>query len=82
MYLPASIRVDYDHIEEFRKYAVEDAELECLIIVSNQYGPNKISVYGLGDFPAEENMRIENLEKKSDLSEGVVATEQAEEKSD
>jgi hypothetical protein len=51
MNLPASIILDYDNVEYFQKYAVRGAKIEFLVLVSNQYGPNKISVYGFGTFP-------------------------------
>jgi len=51
MNLPTKIVLDYDNIGYFRQYAVEGAEIEFLVLVSNQYGPNKISVYGFGNFP-------------------------------
>ena len=51
MNLPAKIVLDYDNIDLFRRYAVKGAKIECLVLVSNQYGPNKVSVYGFGEFP-------------------------------
>ncbi|MHC4394271.1 MAG: 6-bladed beta-propeller [Planctomycetota bacterium] len=51
MNLPAKVILDYDHVELFREYAVEGADIEFLVLVTNQYGPNKISVYGFGSFP-------------------------------
>ncbi|MHC4463529.1 MAG: 6-bladed beta-propeller [Planctomycetota bacterium] len=51
MNLPATIVVDYDNVGFFQKYAVQGAHIEFLVFVSNQYGPNKISVYGFGTFP-------------------------------
>jgi DNA-binding beta-propeller fold protein YncE len=51
MNLPATIVVDYDNVEFFQNYAVQGASIEFLVLVSNQYGPNKISVYGFGTFP-------------------------------
>ncbi len=50
MNLPTKIIIDYDNIELFRKYAVEGAKIECLVLVANQYGPHKVSVYGFGEF--------------------------------
>ncbi len=50
MNLPAKIVLDYDNVDLFRKYAVPGADIEFLVLVSNQYGPNKISVYGFGNF--------------------------------
>jgi len=54
MNLPAKVVVDYDNVELFREYAVEGANIECLVLVSNQYGLNKINVYGFGSFPGPE----------------------------
>jgi len=53
MNLPATIVLDYDNLDLFREYAVDGADIQFLVIVSNQYGPNKINVYGFGDFPVE-----------------------------
>ena len=51
MNLPTKIVLDYDNIEYFKQYAVEGANIEFLVLITNQYGPNKISVYGFGSFP-------------------------------
>jgi DNA-binding beta-propeller fold protein YncE len=51
MYLPAQIILDYDNLSYFQKYAVPGATLECLVLVTNQFGNHKISVYGFGSFP-------------------------------
>jgi DNA-binding beta-propeller fold protein YncE len=51
MNLPATIVVDYDNIGFFREYAVPGANIEFLVLVSNQHGPHKVSVYGFGTFP-------------------------------
>lgn len=51
MYLPADICIDYDNVALFKDYAVEGAELEFIVLVTNQYGPHKVSVYGFGRFP-------------------------------
>ena len=53
MNLPAKIALDYDHLQLFRKYAAPGAELEFLVLVTNQYGPHKVSVYGFGKFPGQ-----------------------------
>jgi hypothetical protein len=46
MYLPADVIIDYDHVSLFRKFAAPGYDLEFLVLVSNQYGDRKISVYG------------------------------------
>jgi len=45
--LPASVAVDYDHVSFFKQYVAPGFELEHLIIISNQLGERKISVYGM-----------------------------------
>lgn len=50
MNLPAKIALDYDNVDLFKRYAVRDAKIHFLVLVSNQYGPHKVSVYGFGDF--------------------------------
>ena len=52
MNLPAKIVLDYDNVELFKQYAVDGANIEFLVLVSNQYGLNKVSVYGFGSFPS------------------------------
>jgi len=54
--LPVTVIIDDDHVDLFREYAAEDAQIEYLVLVSNQYG-QKINVYGFGKFPAEEKRR-------------------------
>ncbi len=56
MYLPADVVIDYDNVDLFRKYAVKGAELEFLVLVTNQYGRQKVSVYGFGSFPERYSM--------------------------
>jgi hypothetical protein len=46
MWLPAKVIIDYDNLKYFEKYLYKGFELEYLIFVTNQYGPEKVSVYG------------------------------------
>ncbi len=46
--LPAAVKIDYDHVELFRKYADPEFAIEYLILVVSQYGPNKVDVFGFG----------------------------------
>jgi sugar lactone lactonase YvrE len=46
MYLPAKIVIDYDNVDLFADRVAPGHELEYLILVTSQYGPNKINVYG------------------------------------
>lgn len=46
MWLPAKIILDYEHLSYFEKFVDPRFDLEYLIFVTNQYGPDKINVYG------------------------------------
>ncbi|MBL4890186.1 MAG: 6-bladed beta-propeller [Candidatus Lindowbacteria bacterium] len=46
MWLPTSININYEDVKYFKKYVNPNYDLKYLIIVANQYGPDKISVYG------------------------------------
>jgi DNA-binding beta-propeller fold protein YncE len=44
--LPASIKVDYNHVDYFQRYVAPGHRCEYLILVTSQFGPNLVSVYG------------------------------------
>jgi DNA-binding beta-propeller fold protein YncE len=46
LYLPAGLSIDYDNVDLFQKYAAPGFKLEYLILVTNQVGPQKVSIYG------------------------------------
>ena len=46
--LPAAVRLDYDHVALFNRYADPKFSVEYLILVVSQFGPNKVDVYGYG----------------------------------
>ncbi len=46
--LPAKVAVDYDNIAAFQKYAAPGFKIDHLILVTSQYGPRKVSVFGFG----------------------------------
>ncbi|MBA4146634.1 MAG: hypothetical protein H0X66_00860 [Verrucomicrobia bacterium] len=46
--LPAGIAIDYDNVSYFQSYAAPGFKLEYIIIVANQFGSRKISVFGFG----------------------------------
>jgi hypothetical protein len=46
LYLPAGLTVDYENIALFQKYVAPGYRLEYLILLTNQLGPNKVSIYG------------------------------------
>ena len=46
--LPTKVLVDYDNVAYFQRFAAPNFQVEHLVIVINQYGPRKVSVYGFG----------------------------------
>ena len=46
MYMPAKVSIDYQNVDYFKRYVDISFNLKYLIFVTNQYGPDKISVYG------------------------------------
>ena len=46
MSLPATIDIGYQNLDFFRHYMIDGFGLKYLIFVTNQYGPNKVSIYG------------------------------------
>jgi hypothetical protein len=53
--LPSGIAISYEAAKEFSQYVAPGRELEYVLAVSSQYGPNKVNVYGfLKPRPGEE----------------------------
>jgi len=46
LYLPAKVIVDYDNLKYFQKFVDPAYDLKYLVLVSSQYGPDLINVYG------------------------------------
>ncbi|HHC73114.1 MAG TPA: hypothetical protein ENK54_09480 [Thiotrichales bacterium] len=46
--LPTDVEIDYENAGVFQSYAAPGFQLEYVILVANQFGPNKITVYGFG----------------------------------
>ena len=46
--LPAAVRLDYEHVAQFSRYAQANFTIEYLVLVVSQFGPNKVDVYGYG----------------------------------
>jgi DNA-binding beta-propeller fold protein YncE len=46
LWLPAGLAVDRDNVSLFQKYVAPGYKLEYIILVTNQVGPRKVSVYG------------------------------------
>jgi len=69
--LPAKVALDDKNIEYFRPYAAPEFEIEYLVLVSSQFGPRKVSIFGFGHekgkhYPTEAELlqQIEERRKK------------------
>lgn len=71
MNLPATVILDYDNVELFKEYAVDGAELEFLVVITNHYGPHKVAVYGFGTFPVQETGSVPDTLERPGASEVV-----------
>lgn len=68
MYLPGAVFVSYDLNDYFKKFVSPEFTLEYVILVANNYGPNKVAVYGFVnpkdptgyvDFSSQEDSPVE-----------------------
>lgn len=46
MWLPAGVTLDYGNLDYFKSFVNDMFQLEYLVFVTNQYGPDRVSVYG------------------------------------
>lgn len=46
--LPAGVAIDYDNIALFRHFADPKFNIDYLILVASQFGPNKVDIFGFG----------------------------------
>jgi sugar lactone lactonase YvrE len=46
LYLPAGITIDYENVDLFRHLVHPGFQLKYLVLVTSQYGPDKVNVYG------------------------------------
>ena len=49
MWLPAKVTIDYDHLKYFQKFIDPGYRLKYIVLVSNQFGPDKLNIYGAVD---------------------------------
>jgi len=47
--LPTVVKIDYENVPYFEKYAAPKFEIEYLVLVASQFGLNKVVVFGYGE---------------------------------
>lgn len=65
MWLPAKVAIDYDNIRYFEKYVDPEYRLKYIIYVTNQFGPDKINIYGAIEpiKPGEKAIKQQRMKK-------------------
>ena len=56
--------IDYDDVKYFQKYADPNFQIEFLILVTNQFGPIRVSIYGFGTEKGQTYTTNEQLLKE------------------
>lgn len=75
MNMPASVLIDYEHIDLFTEYYAQGAEIEFLVFVTNQYG-TKVNLYAFGRFPLQEKaIAVARQASVAEIAEQVTADE-------
>ncbi|MBK7215380.1 MAG: hypothetical protein IPH88_19290 [Bacteroidales bacterium] len=46
MWLPAKVTIDYDNLDYFQKFIDPEYRLKYVVMVTNQFGPDKLNIYG------------------------------------
>jgi len=52
--LPAGISLDYDNIQYFKKYISPEFVAEYLVLVTSNFGLNKVNVYAFGNYKSRK----------------------------
>ena len=66
MWLPAKVTLDYDNLSYFEKFVDPEYNLKYLVFVTNQFGPDKITIYGaIEPLKAGQKAKQKSTPKKS-----------------
>ena len=50
IHMPTVVKVDYDNVSYFEKFAAPNFDIQYLVLVASQFGLNKVVVFGFGEF--------------------------------
>ncbi len=77
MNLPAGVSINENDIQLFKQYIHPAFKADRLILVTNQFGPNKVAVYALGSL--RKGKTIDDIASSvSDMSSGIQTEEELE----
>jgi DNA-binding beta-propeller fold protein YncE len=68
--LPAKVALSYDGVQYFASCAAPEFDVECLIFVTSQLGPAKVSVYGLGTYRGRVPTETQDTKSESKTVQG------------
>lgn len=71
MWLPAKVILDYDNLKYFEKYVDQAYNLKYLVFVTNQFGPDKLTVYGAIEPKKAGQEQKKKTEKKQRKQKGT-----------
>ena len=71
---PAGLEMIETNFEPFTRYAHSAFEVERVIVVSNQFGPQKINVYAMGHL--KEGKTMADLRGRETIETGLTAATQ------
>lgn len=72
MWLPAKVVLDYDNLKYFQKFVDPSFNLKYLIFVTNQFGPDKLSVYGAVEPIKTGQKPVKHQNKKKSKKQGPM----------
>jgi sugar lactone lactonase YvrE len=84
--LPAQVAIDYDNVKYFESYAAPGFRIEYLVLVTSQFGPRLVNVFGFGEdtsgkYPSDDELirqldeqRRQELEKLPPASAPTAET--------
>jgi hypothetical protein len=76
MYLPAGVEVFEGGLEYFEPYIHPDFDAQRLILVTNQFGVNKVSVYALGQL--KEGSTVQDIAtSRAAIEDGMIEGDEA-----
>ena len=66
--LPAKVTIDYDNVKYFESYAAPGFRIEYLVLVTSQFGPHLVNVFGYGQetgrsYPSDDEL-IRQLDER------------------
>ena len=66
LFLPAAVYIDYDNVDYFQQYADPNFDVEYLVLVTSQFGPRLVNIYGFGKERGRNYLSEEELAEQAE----------------